>query len=251
MANRFNKIEIRSAGSDPTKIVGVAAVYNSPSEDMGFIETLQPGCFTKSLQENQNIRALFNHDQNLVIGSRKNNTLTLNDKADGLYFEVTPTPEFRNTTYFASIERGDVQNCSFMFEVVKDKWTMGQDGRKYRTILEAKIFEVSMVTFPAYEATTASTRSVLSELTNSLERRTRSKMEKLTKEEREEVRAILLSLQALLISEDDDDTDTNQNSEPEQVATPEEDESAVEDQTSMNEQRRIDEMRMFLMTSLI
>jgi HK97 family phage prohead protease len=216
--SRYNKIEIRATNNEPTKITGIAVVYNSPSLDMGFTEYIAPGAFTKSLSENNNIRLLFNHDDSLVIASRNNGTLKLTDKPDGLYFEGLVSDEFRNTTYFASIERKDIDGCSFMFQPLNDKWGKDANGNRVRTITEAKIFECSCVTFPAYPATSCNVRNRIQDLTHSLETRAkRLKNDKLTKEEIDELRTIWLSINAIIDDDDDDepeDDTTTQISEP-------------------------------------
>ncbi len=206
--------EIRAG--DGNTITGVAAVYNSQSEDMGFIEVLQPGCFAKSLRENPAIKSLYNHNPDLVIASRANGTLILTDTPTWLQFTATPTAEFRNTTYFASIRRGDVNQMSFMFLATIDKWSVDQNGQKIRTIIEAKLFEVSPVCFPAYTASSVAVRGKVADLARSLSLRARgpgAEGSKLTKSEKDELRAILTIIQSILqvdtgdADDDDDSTD--------------------------------------------
>jgi uncharacterized protein len=161
----LSDVEVRTVeGSQSPLISGYAAVYNSESQDLGgFVEILSPGCFTKTLQENRTIKCLWNHDSNYVLGSVKNNTLTLKDTERGLYFECTPPETQYAKDFTESIKRGDVDNCSFMFQVIKDKWTM-EDGKRIRYVNEAVLYEISTVAMPAYTATTVSARDLFSEI---------------------------------------------------------------------------------------
>ncbi len=141
-------------------ITGYAAVFNRWSEDLGFFkEKIQPGAFKRTIKDND-VRALINHDPNLIIGRTKNNTLTLKEDDKGLWFDV----KLPDTTYAndlrESIRRKDITQNSFGFQTVQDEWS--KDGTK-RTLTEVKLFDVSPVTFPAYKQTTVKLRDQLSE----------------------------------------------------------------------------------------
>ena len=148
------------------KMVGYAAVFDSPSEDLGgFTETIAPGAFTRALQEKQDVRALFNHDPNKVLGRTKSGTLRLAQDDNGLNIEC----DMPDTTYardlMTSLDRGDIDQMSFGFYVVEEKWYDDQGketpmwmGSK-RVISDVDLFDVSAVTYPAYPATSVEARS--------------------------------------------------------------------------------------------
>jgi len=136
-------------------ITGYAALFNKWSEDLGmFKEQIAPGTFKKTIAEND-IRALINHDPNLIIGRTKNDTLQLWEDKKGLGYEV----ELPDTSYAndlkTSIRRKDITQNSFGFQTLKDEWS--EDGKK-RTLHEVKLFDVSPVTFPAYKQTNVKMR---------------------------------------------------------------------------------------------
>ena len=111
-------VEVRSGDGEPPVIVGHAAVYNRWSEDLGgFKERVLPGAFTKTLVGGD-VRALFNHDPNFLLGRTKSGTLTLADEAKGLHFEANPpdTQTIRDLV-LEPMRRGDVDQCSFSFSV--------------------------------------------------------------------------------------------------------------------------------------
>jgi HK97 family phage prohead protease len=160
-------VEIRSApsGSDsPAGLRFYAALYGALSLDLGgFREEIAPGCFDAAIREDD-IRALFNHDKNLVLGrsapAKGVSTATITSDARGLLVDV---PELPNTSYardlVESLRRSDVDQSSFGFRTVEDEWREDR-GQVVRTLKEARLFDVSVVTFPAYPDTMAEARSV-------------------------------------------------------------------------------------------
>jgi len=148
-------VELR-VDDEENGITGYAAVFNKYSQDLGFFkEKIQPGAFKKTIKEND-IRALINHDPNLIIGRTKNKTLELWEDDKGLGFNVKlPDTSYANDLRI-SIERKDITQNSFGFQTVQDEWS--NDGSK-RTLLEVKLFDVSPVTFPAYTQTSVKLRS--------------------------------------------------------------------------------------------
>ena len=152
-AQEDGKIEAR-------KIVGKPAVFGVLSEDLGgFRERILPGAFTKTIQE-ENCKSLWNHDPNYVFGSRKAGTLDVRESEFGLEFETTPPDTSWARDFMASIERGDVDQMSFMFRTIKDRWIIDENDEVIRELVEVRLFEVSPVTFPAYPQTSVSLRSV-------------------------------------------------------------------------------------------
>ena len=148
-------VELR-VDDEENGITGYAAVFNKYSQDLGFFkEKIQPGAFKKTIKEND-IRALINHDPNLIIGRTKNKTLELWEDDKGLGFNVKlPDTSYANDLRI-SIERKDITQNSFGFQTIQDEWS--QDGAK-RTLLEVKLFDISPVTFPAYTQTSVKLRS--------------------------------------------------------------------------------------------
>ena len=152
----------------PTKINGHAAKFDILSEDLGgFRERIAPGCFAKTIQSDD-IRALWNHNANIVIGRNKAGTLRLWEDSAGLAYEVdAPQNQYIRDMVLSPIERGDVSQCSFGFYTVMDKFTK-VDGEWIRTLLEVELFDVSPVTFPAYNSTDVAVRSLAEAIKSSV-----------------------------------------------------------------------------------
>lgn len=148
---------------DKPMIRGYAATFNSLSEDLGgFREQISLGAFADAI-DNSDVRALINHDPNLVLGRNKSGTLTMREDASGLYVEITPpdTQAFRDLMQL--MKRGDVNQMSFAFTVGKEDqtWTRDGQGPWLRTIKKVnRLFDVSVVTYPAYPQTTAAVRAL-------------------------------------------------------------------------------------------
>ena len=151
--------EIRET-PDGMTFEGYAAVFNSRSENLGgFTEFVAPGAFTRSLKTRNDVKLLWNHDAGQVLGSTRARTLTLTEDARGLKVtaQLPNTQLGRDTAEL--LKRGDVDAMSFGFNVIKDKWNANGDER---TLEAVRLFEVSIVAFPAYSATagTATVRSL-------------------------------------------------------------------------------------------
>jgi HK97 family phage prohead protease len=148
--------EVRAEG-DGMSFTGYASVFNSPSEDLGgFVEYVAPGAFKRSLQSRNEVKLLWNHDSGEPLASLRGGTMQLVEDSRGLKV----TAQLPNTTRgrdVAELLRSKViSSMSFGFNVIKDSWsTNGQT----RTLESVRLFEVSIVSFPAYEATTAQVRS--------------------------------------------------------------------------------------------
>lgn len=142
--------------AEPLVISGYASVFNSKTNIGNFFEeVIAPGAFARSLSENGDIRALFNHDWNNVLGRTKSGTLRLEEDERGLKFEV----ELPNTTIARdlaeSMRRGDINQCSFGFFPTEETWDYNSEPA-VRTINEVELFEISVVSIPAYEDTEVS-----------------------------------------------------------------------------------------------
>jgi HK97 family phage prohead protease len=152
--------ELRAEGDGMT-FSGYAAVFNSPSEPLPFIERIAPGAFSKTLRDRKrDVRLFVNHDSNLVLASRNSGTLRLSEDERGLRVEA----DLPNTTAGRDIAElmrtGVVDKMSFGFQVDRrgDKWN--EDGTE-RVLTSVKLYETSIVTgFPAYESTMATVRSL-------------------------------------------------------------------------------------------
>ena len=153
--------ELRVEGQDTArKIVGYAAVFDVLSVPLwGFKERIRPGAFKKTIGE-ADVRALWNHDSNLVLGRTKSGTLALAEDEVGLRIEITPPDAQWARDHMATIERGDVDQMSFGFNTVRDKWYTDA-GETIRDVEEVHLFDVSPVTFPAYPQTTVQVRQLL------------------------------------------------------------------------------------------
>ena len=157
--------EVRAeAGADGKPMIrGHAAVFNQLSEDLGgFREQLSTGAFSDAMASSD-VRALVNHDPNLVLGRSKAGTLTMREDAAGLYVEVTPPDTQAARDLITSMQRGDINQMSFAFTVAKEDqaWTRDGTGPWLRTIKKvSRLYDVSVVTYPAYQQTTAAARAL-------------------------------------------------------------------------------------------
>ena len=145
-----------------TYIQGHAAVFDSWSETLGgmfpFKERVKRGAFTQSL-EKDDIRALFNHDPNYVLGRNKSGTLELLEDEKGLSVKIKPPDTTWARDLKISIERGDINQMSFGFSVEEDEWS-SEEGTDVRELRKVKLFDVSPVTFPAYPETEVGVRAM-------------------------------------------------------------------------------------------
>lgn len=143
---------------DAPHIEGYFAVFNSTYEIApGMSESIAPGAFSQTLAGD--VRALVNHDTTLVLGRTKAHTLRLTEDERGLWGDVEINPKDRSAMdLYERVKRGDVDQCSFGFEIVKEDTEVRDDGSIHWTIREVKLYEVSACTFPAYEATNISAR---------------------------------------------------------------------------------------------
>lgn len=134
-------------------ITGFAAVYDSLSEDLGgFFEVVKPGAFAKSLGATD-VRGLFNHEPSYILGREKSRTLRLFDDPTGFRYEIDPPDTQVARDLITSIERGDIDGSSFGFVIVEERWSTVPDGSPLRELIEVHPFDVSPVTYPAYEGT--------------------------------------------------------------------------------------------------
>lgn len=158
--------ELRAKGGDKPGIEGYAAVFNKRSENLGwFREEIMPGAFSRALKEDQDVRALVNHNPDKIIGRTKSGTLQLTEDAKGLRFscDLPDTQDARDL--LESIKRGDIDQCSFGFAVRKQTWIDEKDPAtgqmsSVRQLNDVDLFDVSAVTYPAYPQTSVDVRSL-------------------------------------------------------------------------------------------
>ena len=140
------------------KISGYAAMFDSPADIGWFREVIKAGAFDETLANGDDVRALFNHDPNLVLGRTKANTLRLSVDDKGLMYEIDPPDTQFARDLMESIRRGDVSQSSFAFETISDRWRT-EDKQDVRELIKVRLFDVSPVTYPAYEETSVGVRS--------------------------------------------------------------------------------------------
>lgn len=143
-------------------IEGYASVFDSWSEELGgespFREKVVKGAFEETIQQDD-IRALFNHDPNYVLGRNRSGTLELAEDEKGLRVRIIPPATQWAKDLLVSIKRGDITQMSFGFTVILDRWSY-EDYMDVRELLKVKLYDVSPVTFPAYTQTECGIRSM-------------------------------------------------------------------------------------------
>jgi HK97 family phage prohead protease len=152
-------VEARQAEDGTMRLRGYAAVFNEASVPLPFIETIAPGAFRKTLSETPDVRLLINHE-GLPLARTKNGTLTLTEDDRGLYMDATIADTSEGRDLYKLVERGDVDQMSFAFRVIRQKYN---DDRSQRTLTEVSLADgdVSVVTYPAYPTTSVEAREAL------------------------------------------------------------------------------------------
>lgn len=152
----YSNMELRAEGENGNTIVGYAAVFDSPSVDMGFTEYVSRGAFTKTLKDGADVRLLLDHE-GAPLARTRSGTLRLSEDERGLKVEadLDPTNPLAQTV-LSALRRGDMNQMSFAFRTIRDSWS--KDG-SVRELREVQLYDVSVVTFPAYEATVAEVRA--------------------------------------------------------------------------------------------
>jgi len=152
------ELRIEERADKPPVLVGYAAVFGKRSVDLGgFTEEVAPGAFAKSIRTDD-VVALVDHDPSMILGRTSAKTLTLSEDGDGLRMEIDLPDTSIGRDIAVSVKRGDVKGASFGFRTIADDWKM-LDGKSHRTLIEAKLRDVSPVTFPAYPDTSIAMRS--------------------------------------------------------------------------------------------
>lgn len=144
--------------SGQLKIEGYFAVFNSTYEIApGLSESIAAGAFDNTIADD--IRALINHDTTLVLGRTKAGTLRLHTDSHGLWGSIDINPNDSDAmNLYNRVQRGDIDQCSFGFDIIREETDFLEDGSIHWTIQEVRLYEVSPCTFPAYEETSISAR---------------------------------------------------------------------------------------------
>lgn len=160
--NSFNVIE----NDDEGKLIvsGYVNETGKQSHLLGnkkkFKETIQKGAFTRALKKGNDIHFLAEHDENKILASTRNGSLKLVEDERGLLMTAEISDTSYGRDYHTLIKDGILRNMSFGFSVDKDNWNRGNDGTYTRDISDLTLFEVSVVTNPAYPQSTISARGL-------------------------------------------------------------------------------------------
>ncbi len=161
-----NTIEIRSGGElravSSNKLTGYAAVFNKLSQDLGgFVEQIRAGAFANSLSDREPIRALYEHDDNKLLGSTRSGTLKLFEDHDGLRFELDLPATSYAQDLGVLVQRGDIAGMSFGFTVPQggDNWEV-RSGVLTRDLIDIRLREITVTANPAYLDTSVAVRSM-------------------------------------------------------------------------------------------
>jgi len=151
----YTNLELR-AEEDGNTLVGYAAVFDSPSEPMPYTEYVRRGAFSKTLTDGADVRLLIDHE-GVPLARTRSGTLALEEDERGLRVEAELDPANPDAMrVLSAMRRGDLSQMSFAFKTIKDSYN---EDRSVRELKEVKLFDVSIVTFPAYEDTVAELRS--------------------------------------------------------------------------------------------
>ena len=148
-------VECRIDAIDSHRLRGYAIVFNARSQNLGgFQEVIAPEAIDRTFKEALDVRALVNHDSAKVIGRLRAGTLQMQKDATGLRVTIEPDLEISYAKdIMLEVRRGDVSGMSFAFRTIEDDWNYDDETMPLRTVLDMRVSEVSIVTFPAYTQT--------------------------------------------------------------------------------------------------
>jgi len=153
-------VEARAEG-EPRTLTGYAALYGAEARIGGlFREVIEPGAFRAALARKDDVRALWNHDPNHVLGRSTAGTLVLTEDERGLRYTVTLPDTQTGRDLWVSVQRGDVSQSSFAFAVDAEEWRDQRSDMPLRVVKDVHLFDVSAVTYPAYDETSVAARSM-------------------------------------------------------------------------------------------
>ena len=196
---RSFRIEARESGS--RTVSGYGSVFNSQSEDLGFIETIDPNAITEETIKRSDVFATLNHDMDKILARCKYGSGSLELKCDdkGLYYRFDAPNTDLGDELLEYLNRGEIDSSSFAFTVKRDEWKSGDDGKHYRRILEIdQIFDISPVFCAAYPEAICQKRNKPSDYAdkiNTLEKRDMDNKEKLNQLE-EEIKKLKAEMEA-------------------------------------------------------
>lgn len=163
-------VSIEKRGDEPRKIVGRAAVFYDGTPETEYVmypdlkERIMPRAFNKALNDRQDVVALYNHDENILLGRSSAGTLKLSKSLRGLDYEIDPPDTVAAKELMHHIERGEVKGSSFAFAVMEQKWKTEQSAEgtpiDIREIHSVTLYDVSAVVRPAYGSTSVGLRSL-------------------------------------------------------------------------------------------
>ena len=142
-------------------IDGYFSVFNQPYVVYpGWVEEIAPGAFSRTLREGKDVKVLWNHNSDIVLGSTQNRTASLREDEVGLFGSDEINEEDQDAKNgYARVARGDVRGCSFGFDIRAMEETWDDDGTYRTRITDVELYEVSPCTFPAYSQTSISARN--------------------------------------------------------------------------------------------
>lgn len=147
-----------NGGDGSSVITGYASVFNTVADIGWFREQVAPGAFADTIAQGDDVRALIDHDQSRILGRSKAGTLRLSEDSKGLKVEIDLPDTQVARDLVVSMERGDVNQMSIGFYSEVEEWDETDPDNPLRTIKKARLFDVSVVTFPAFEQTEAQVR---------------------------------------------------------------------------------------------
>ena len=145
---------------DGKRVAGYASVFNEETVIAGFFrEVIKPGAFKRAIKEKQDVYALKNHDQNLILARTTNGSLLMQEDKTGLWVEFDPPDTQTGRDMVEEIRTGLVDEMSFAFIAVEEKWIEKKDELTLREVIDVDLFDVSPVTYAQYKGTSVGLRS--------------------------------------------------------------------------------------------
>lgn len=231
----YRSFRIEARENESRTVCGYGSVFNSQSEDLGFIETIDSNAITEETIKRSDVFATLNHDMNKILARCKYGSGSLELKCDdkGLYYRFDAPNTNLGDELLEHLNRGEIDSSSFAFTVKRDEWKKGDDGKHYRTILEIdQLFDVSPVFSPAYSEASCQKRNKPSDYAdkiNTLELRDMDNKEKLNQLE-EEIKKLRAEMEA-----------EEEKPAEEPVEEPTEEEAPVEEEKPAEEQEEKEE----------
>jgi HK97 family phage prohead protease len=152
---------VAGRSSEALKIIGLVIPFGVPSDDLGgFRKVYEKGCFSASL--NADLRVLFNHNPDFVLGRTTADTATFVERADGLYMEVEPPDVYFANALMVSIDRGDITDLDALCRDIKTRTDRGPDGKQLIVVQQASILEASVVSWSRFSSNRLGTTGPMS-----------------------------------------------------------------------------------------